>query len=91
MNFAVQRITAEDAEAEPLSERLFAPTLPKDLRDKGFKLIARHGKVFAVSSQWGCTNKYDTINEVAACAYRIMKYLEWRERKNLQAGRERTA
>jgi len=56
--------------------------LPKDLIDRGFKLIAvAPGELFAVSPRWGCTGVKATLAEVVKEARSLISYLEWRERK----------
>ena len=56
--------------------------LPKDLTDRGFKLIAvAPGELFAVSSRWGCTETKAQLCDVVREARSLIAYIEWRERQ----------
>lgn len=56
--------------------------LPKDLLDRGFKLIIRApDRMFAVSPRWGCTLPAARIGDVVRSARRLVAYLEWREKQ----------
>lgn len=57
-------------------------TLPKDLLDRGFKLIVRaHDRMFAVSTNRGGTVTSATIEEVIADARAMANWCEWMDRK----------
>jgi hypothetical protein len=54
------------------------PTLPKSLVDQGFILIVRApDRMFAVSTNRGCTKTCATIGEVIAAARKIASWCAW--------------
>lgn len=56
--------------------------LPPDLLERGYKLIQRApDRMFAVSAQWGCTGTKATIADVVQEARGLVRYLDWRTRK----------
>lgn len=58
------------------------PTLPKDLVERGFKLIIRApDRMFAVSTNRGGTVTSATIEEVITNARAIAAWCEWMDRK----------
>ena len=55
--------------------------LPKDLTDRGFRLIATApGELFAVSECYGCTATKVQIADVVREARALIAYIEWRSR-----------
>lgn len=61
------------------------PTLPDDLTRRGFKLITRApGRMFAVSTSWGCTGTKATLDEVIKEARSIAAWCEWINRKQAE-------
>lgn len=58
------------------------PTLPKDLLDRGFKLIVRApDRMFAVSQSRGGTGTKATIGEVIREARAIAEWIEWMDQR----------
>ena len=58
--------------------------LPFDLIERGFTLIVRApDRMFAVSSQWGCTATLPTIDQVIQQARSLSTYLQWRTRRRI--------
>lgn len=56
--------------------------LPADLVALGYRLIQRApDRMFAVSSQWGCTGTKATIAAVVQEARGLVRYLSWRAQK----------
>lgn len=56
--------------------------LPPDLVARGYKLIQRApDRMFAVSTQWGCTGTKATIADVVREARDLVRYLGWRAQK----------
>lgn len=71
-------ITEADATAE--TNQLFddLPTLPPDLLALGFKLIVRAPRrMFAVSTDWGCTGTKADIQSVITEARSISDFIAW--------------
>jgi hypothetical protein len=67
-----------------------ATELPADLLRLGFKLIERApGRMFAVSTGWGCTGTKATIDEVITEARAIAGYLQRRTSANERNGKGR--
>lgn len=57
------------------------PALPNDLLECGYKLIVRASeRMFAVSTDWGCTGTKATIQEVISEARSLVKFIDWAKR-----------
>lgn len=53
--------------------------LPRDLTDRGWKLITRApDRLFAVSTRWGGTVESATIAQVVSNARAMTRYITWR-------------
>ncbi len=60
-------------------------SLPPDLIDHGYKLIVRApGRMFAVSTQWGCTGTKATLQEVVKEARAMIGFCQWMNDKGLR-------
>lgn len=69
------------------------PTLPRDLTDRGWKLIARApDRLFAVSVAWGGTVESAAIDQVIRNARAMTRYITWRmkQEQHRRAERETT-
>lgn len=61
-----------------------APTLPPDLTDRGWRLIARApDRLFAVSERWGGTVVSATIDDVIRNARAMTRYIAWRKKQEV--------
>jgi len=59
--------------------------LPPDLLAHGYKLIERGpGRLFAVSTLWGCTSTKDTLPAVIREARSLIGFCQWMNRKGLR-------
>ena len=64
-------------------------TLPPDLIECGYKLIVRApGRMFAVSTDWGCTGTKATVQEVVSEARSMIKFIDWAKRNPLEVNDE---
>jgi hypothetical protein len=68
-----------------------ALVLPADLVQRGFRLIVcAPDRMYAVSSAWGGTEVLGSLALVVFSARELVRYFEWRERRNAEAGNDRT-
>ena len=59
--------------------------LPPDLTAHGYKLIVRApNRLFAVSSQWGCTGTKATLSDVIKEARSLLHALRWMTEKGMR-------
>ena len=65
--------------------------LPDTLTARGWKLIVRApGRMFAVSTSWGCTGMKETVNEVVAEAWGLVGFCEYVNRQRAAEAAEET-
>ena len=59
--------------------------LPPDLIAHGYRLIVRApGRMFAVSTDWGCTGTKTNIQDVVSEARRLVEFIDWAKRNPIE-------